>query len=68
MRNVWPYFGDDGIDKLIDFLAKNIKKSSLLVIGDFDIKGHVDEKLMNRGFKDTLYHKFYEHQIFEPPN
>ena len=68
LRNVWPYFGDDGIDKLIDFLAKNMKKSSLLVIGNFDIKGHVDEKLMNRGFKDTLYHKFYEHQIFEPPN
>jgi chemotaxis methyl-accepting protein methylase len=65
-RNVWRYLGDDGIDKLSDFLAKNMKKSSILVIGEFDRANHIDTILTNKGFKDTLYYRG-EHHIFEPP-
>lgn len=65
-RNVWRYLGQDGIDKLSDFLANNMKKSSLLVIGEFDVANHIDEMLINKGFKDTLYYRD-EHHIFEPP-
>ena len=33
-RNAWKYLGEDGIDRLSDFLANNMKKSSILVIED----------------------------------
>ena len=66
LRNVWRYFGEEGIDKLSDFLANNMKKSSLLVIGGFDLANHIDEILINKGFQDTLYYHD-EHHIFEPP-
>lgn len=65
-RNVWRYLGHDGIDKLSDLLANSMKKTSLLVIGEFDVANHIDEILINKGFKDTQYSR-EEHHIFEAP-
>ncbi len=65
-RNVWMYLGAKNISELADFLATNMKKSSILVIGDFDIANHIDEILVDRGFKGNVC-KGNENYVFEAP-
>lgn len=65
-RNVWKYLGVEKIAKLADFLGENMKQSSVLVIGEFDIANHVDEILVNRGFRSSNC-MFNEQLIFEAP-
>lgn len=59
-RNFWPYLSIDEAIKLIDQLATKMKKSSVLVIGDYDSVYSVDKLLGMYGFKKTEINNVYE--------
>ncbi|OGI04902.1 MAG: hypothetical protein A2Y25_00560 [Candidatus Melainabacteria bacterium GWF2_37_15] len=70
-RNAWYTLGDSNIEKLADNLSSNLKKGSLVVIGetenhhrDSELSHRVDILLENKGFKPIkqLFRKSY---IFE---
>ena len=52
-RNFWPYLKVSEVSDLAEKLALNMKKSSLVVIGNFDKIYNIDNVLKLYGFKET---------------
>ena len=66
-RNVWPYLGDEGADKLAMYLSQNMDSTSTLVIGDFDKMYNIDFLLHSYGFKESyLVDNVFEKQDKKP--
>lgn len=49
-RNVFPYLSSKYTDKVIETAQKRLKKGSLFVIGDYDDKVNMEQKLVANGF------------------
>lgn len=63
LRNVWKYLGEYKVSELANFLANNMKPTSLLVIGSYDWLYGINLLLEEYGFKKTPI----EH-VYEPPD
>ncbi len=59
-RNVWKYLGENKVTELAFFLANNMKPSSLLVIGRYDLLYGINLLLGIYGFKETPIKYVYE--------
>ena len=49
-RNVFPYLSQKYTDKVIETAQKKLKKGSLFIIGDYDGKVSMEQKLFANGF------------------
>ena len=53
-RNVFPYLSSDYADKVIETAKQKLKSGSLFIIGDFDGKANIEQKLLANGFFQPL--------------
>lgn len=53
-RNVLPYLDDNYINDIVNTAKEKLKRGSLFIVGDYDHRIGIEEKLLNNGFFKPL--------------